>query len=121
MVKDFRHYCFTHNPKPGEIWTWGGVGGIQIVNLMEQEPASLSKGGHPGKASLSNLERAFKAIIKFLKQEKVVSIAIPKLATDVGGLDWKDVKDSITKHIGDLDIPVYIYSTFTKGKKASEA
>ncbi len=88
---------------------------------MVQEPASLSKSGHPGKASLSNLERAFKALIKFLEQQKVGSIAIPKLATGVGGLDWREVKDSITKHMGDLDIPVYIYSTFTKGKNASEA
>lgn len=120
MVKDFRHYCHAHNPKPGEIWTWGGIGGIQIVNLMVQEPASQSKGGHPGKASLSHIEHALKALTKFLKSEKAESIAIPKLATGVGGLDWKDVKDIITKHMGELEIPVYIYATFTKGKIAAE-
>ena len=37
MAKDFRHYAHPSHPKPGEIWTWGGVGGARIFNLMTQE------------------------------------------------------------------------------------
>ena len=26
MYKDFRHYCQTFTPKPGELWAWAGAG-----------------------------------------------------------------------------------------------
>ena len=120
MTKDFRHYCKLHHPKPGTIWSWGGVGGRQIVNLMAQEPAPSDKGGHPGKASISNLDHCLKDLAKWIVNENIDKIAIPKLATGVGGLDWKDVKESIDKHLGDVDIPVYIYTTYSKGVKAEE-
>lgn len=120
MVKDFRHYCKVHNPKPGSIWSWGGVGGRQIVNIMAQEPAPFQRGGHPGKATISHLDHALKDLAKWVRDEKIDRLAIPKLATGVGGLDWADVKASIEKHLGDLDIPVYVYTTFTKGEKAEE-
>jgi O-acetyl-ADP-ribose deacetylase (regulator of RNase III) len=120
MVKDFRHYCHGHHPKTGEIWTWGGVGGVQIVNLMAQEPAESSKGGHPGKASISNLNKSLKELVKFVKKERPESIAIPKLATGVGGLDWDEVKESIESHLGDLDTKVFLYSTYIKDQKAVE-
>lgn len=122
MVKDFRHYCHTHHPKAGEIWTWGGVGGMQIVNLMAQEPAeSMRTSHHGGKASMVNLDRTLKALAKLVVDEKFESIAVPRLATGVGGLDWDEVKPSIEKYLGDLPIPVYVYSTYTKDLKANEA
>ncbi len=120
MVKDFRHYCHGHHPKTGEIWTWGGVGGVQIVNLMAQEPAESAKGGHPGKASISSLNKTLKELSKFIKKEKPDSVAIPKLATGVGGLDWDDVKDSIETYLGDLDTNVIVYTTYVKDHKAEE-
>jgi hypothetical protein len=45
---------------------------------------------------------------------------LPKLASGVGGLDWKDVKPLIEKHLGNLEIPVYVYSTYHPGVKAKE-
>lgn len=120
MVKDFRHYCKIHGSKPGDIWTWGGVGGVQIVNLMAQTAAPINSQGHPGKASLSYLDKTLKALAKFLVKEKPTSIAIPKLATGVGGLEWNDVYELIKKNIGHLDIPVYVYSVYIKGAKADE-
>ena len=121
MVKGFRNYCHTHHPKPGEIWTWSGVGGVRIVNLMAQEPApSESYKGHPGKASLGNLEKTLKNLVKFIEKEKPQSIAIPKLATGVGGLDWEDVRQSIYRNLDSVEIPVFVYTTYTKGMKARE-
>lgn len=121
MVKGFRNYCHTHHPKPGEIWTWSGVGGIRIVNLMAQEPApSESYKGHPGKATISFLDKTLKNLSKLVQTEKPESLAIPKLATGVGGLDWDDVRDVIYKHLDGHNIPVYIYSQYVKGVKAKE-
>ena len=45
---------------------------------------------------------------------------MPRLATGVVGLEWGDVEPLIEKHLGDLEIPVIIYETYDKDKKAAE-
>jgi O-acetyl-ADP-ribose deacetylase (regulator of RNase III) len=120
MVKDFRHYCKLHNPKPGNLWAWGGVGGIRIINLLCQESSENSRGGHPGKASISYVDRALKDLAKYVMDENINRIAIPRIATGVGGLEWEDVRSSIYKNFEALPVDVYIYSLFKKGVKATE-
>jgi O-acetyl-ADP-ribose deacetylase (regulator of RNase III) len=120
MSKDFRHYCQVSHPGAGELWTWGGVDGKRIVNLMTQEPAEGKK-GHPGKATTANVNAALRALRHLIEEEKFTSVALPRLATGVGGLDWSgDVLPLIERHLGDLSIPVYLYTTFKKGEKAAE-
>lgn len=116
MVKDFRHYCKLHNPEPGAAWIWGSAEGVKIINLLTQEPAIGN--GHPGEATLQNVGHALKALAKLVEKENLTSLAIPKLATGVGKLQWEDVKQLLEKHLGDLRIPVYVYSTYVKGQKA---
>ncbi len=121
MVKDFRHYCHTHHPKPGSIWAWGGVGGVQIINLMAQQPAEAKSGhSHPGKASLSDLDHCLKVLNTWIEDENVSSVAIPKLATGVGGLDWKDVQPLIEKRLSETDAEIRLYATYINGEKAEE-
>ena len=120
MAKDFRHYCQVSHPSPGELWTWGGAYGKRIVNLLTQEPAGGKK-GHPGKATTQHVNHALRALRKLIEAEGFTSIALPRLATGVGGLDWsKDVMPLIERHLGDLKIPVYLYTLFKAGEKADE-
>lgn len=120
LAKDFRHYCHDHHPKPGDAWTWVNANGQRIVNLLTQEPAATNH-AHPGKAKIEHVNHALKALRKVVDHEKLESVAIPKLATGVGGLSWDDVKPLIEKHLGDAGIPVFIYATYKKGEKANEA
>lgn len=119
MYKDFRHYCQTFSPKSGELWAWAGAGGVRIVSLFTQEPAP-SHGAKPGKATIENVNHCLKALAKFIESEKIKSVALPRLATGVGGLDWKDVKPIIEKHLGHVSIPVYVYVVYQPGVQASE-
>lgn len=119
MVKDFRHFCKLRHPKPGEAWMWGGAGGVRIINLLTQEPAKHQK-GHPGPASLHNVNLALRELVKIVKKEGITSLAIPKLATGYGKLDWEDVKPLLYDRLGELNIPIYIYSLYKKGEKAKE-
>ncbi|MCB9990959.1 MAG: macro domain-containing protein [Rhodospirillales bacterium] len=118
MAKDFRHYCHQENPKPGESWLWGGAEGV-IVCLMTQEPAADAK-GHPGKATTGYVGHALKALRKIIDDENLQSVALPRIATGVGGLDWGEVEPLIEQYLGDLDIPVIIYETYNKGETADE-
>jgi O-acetyl-ADP-ribose deacetylase (regulator of RNase III) len=121
MAKDFRHFCHQKSPKPGDIWAWGGVGGKRIINLMTQEPVESKKGGgHPGKATLSNMAKCLKNLHQLAKSENIKNMAMPKLATGVGGLDWNDVKSLIEKEFSDSEVEIIVYSTYIKGLKAEE-
>jgi len=119
MYKDFKHACQVSEPKSGELWTWSGAGGVRIINLLTQEPPS-TRGGRPGKATVENVNHCLKALRKTIETEQFTSVALPKLATGVGGLDWKDIKPLIEKHLGDLPIPIVVYSTYHSGVQATE-
>ena len=118
MYKDFRHYCQTATPKTGALWTWSGVGGVRIVNLFTQEAASSHGASHPGRATIENVNHCLKALCKVIEAEKFKSVALPRLATGVGGLHWKNVKPLMEKHLNHLSIPVYVYSTYHPGVQA---
>lgn len=119
LAKDFRHHCSTSHPKPGEIWMWHGPGGVHIANLMTQEPA-YDHGSKPGKAHVEYVNHCLRELRKEIEKEKFASLALPKLATGVGGLSWNEVRPLIEKNLEGLGIPVYLYTTFHKGMQGVE-
>ena len=118
MAKDFRHYCHQQNPKAGHAWLWAGPERV-IINLMTQDPAP-DNNAHPGKATTHNIIHALKELRRILQSDSISSVALPRLATGVGGLEWSDVEPLIESHLGDLDIPVVVYETYEHGVKAAE-
>lgn len=124
MVRDYRHAMHAHPLQSGAIWAWAGVdgdGGTRgIVNLLTQGMLGDGPAARPGKATLENVGHALKALAKFARDEKVQSLALPRLATGVGGLEWADVRPLVQQHLGDLDIPVIVYQTYRAGVQADE-
>ncbi len=90
LYQDFRHYCHSHHPQPGSIWVWGGVGGVRIVSLFTQEPPAHHH-SNPGKANSSDVNRALRELRHVCETEAFTSLALPRLATGVGGLEWDEV------------------------------
>lgn len=119
MYKDFRHYCKVSHPKEGSLWTWATVDHKRIVNLFTQH-GDYSGAGKPGKAETKYINSALRELRHLIETEHFGSIALPKIGTGVGGLDWEEVKPLIEKHLGDLNIPIYIYTTYHSGQKATE-
>lgn len=122
MYKDFRHYCQTTHPKPGSMWSWAGAsqnGHVRLVALLTQE-GGYDHGAKPGPAQPSSINHALKALHTWAVEEKVKSLALPRLCTGVGAMAWETVLPLIRQHLGSLPIPVYIYSTFHHGIKAKE-
>lgn len=118
MVSDFRHYANQFHPKPGEMWVWGGFN-KRIFNLLTQS-GDHTHGSKPGKASLVNVNHSLRRLQSELEKGEISSIALPRLATGVGGLDWEDVRPLILGHLGKLKVPVFLYSQFKPGAKANE-
>jgi O-acetyl-ADP-ribose deacetylase (regulator of RNase III) len=119
MHKDFHHWCSQHHAAAGEAWLWGGTNGVRVVNLLTQE-ASAHHATHPGRASIKHVRDSLKTLVKMAKQENFTSIALPRLATGVGGLQWKEVLPVIEEQLGNLGIPVVVYSEFHAGQQAQE-
>ncbi len=119
MHKDFHHWCHVHSPKGGEAWMWEGPDNVRIVNLITQT-GGHAHGSSPGKATHGLVNKSLRALAKMAKEEQFESIALPRLATGVGGMQWAEVRPLITRHLGKLGIPVYVYVLFHAGKKAQE-
>ena len=119
LSKDFRHYAHQTHPKPGEIWVWGGVGGIRIFNLLTQE-GEYRHDAKSESATLPNVNHCLRRLRHALDAENIKSLALPKLATGVGGLQWTEVYPLIQNHLADFPIPIYIYTTYVKGQQAQE-
>jgi len=119
MYKDFRHFCKTQHPGPGGLWVWSGANGQRIAALFTQG-AAYETGQRPGRATLNDVRHALRALKKFIEQENVTSVALPRLATGVGGLEWQDVKPIVHAELGTLPIPVIVYETYHAGQRAVE-
>jgi len=119
LYKDFRHYCQTRHPKSGSLWAWTSADGRLIINLFTRD-AAYDHGSKPGHATLSQVNHTLHALRNLVQKEKLGSIALPRLACGISGLNWEEVRPLIAKHLGDLNIPVYIYTHYQKGVKAQE-
>jgi O-acetyl-ADP-ribose deacetylase (regulator of RNase III) len=119
MYKDFRHYCHVSHPKTGEIWAWKSDDQY-IISLFGQE-AAYGHGGKPGKAHTEYVNHALRALHKFAEKEKLSSIALPRVATGVGGLVWEDIEPLIKRHLKSLNIPIYVYTVYRDNVPAQEA
>ncbi len=119
LYKDFRHFCQTQHPKSGGLWTWMSADGRYIVNLFTQE-AAYAHGSKPGHATVSQVNHTLHALRALVQKEQIGSVALPRLACGVGGLNWEDIRPLIEKQLGDLGIPVYVYTNYQKGVKANE-
>ncbi len=119
MHKDYHHWCDQTHAKPGEAWLWGGPSGARVVNLITQE-GGYGHGAHPGRATVKHVRHALRALAHLAEAEGFASLALPRLATGVGGLDWHDVRPVIEERLGGLAIPIYVYSEFHVGQQAEE-
>ncbi len=119
MHKDYRHYAHQSHPKPGEIWEWGGFG-ARIFNLLTQE-GSFDHGAKPGRATLANVNHCLRRLRHALEKQQIKSLALPRLASGVGGLSWEEVLPLIEKHLGDLPTSIYVYATYHPGVQAKES
>ncbi len=119
LVKDFHHFCHTADPRMGEVWVWPGAMSKRIINLLTNEPSDTIRDTSEG-ARTERVDLALRELRHLLETEKYAHIALPRLATGAGGLDWVEVWPLVVHHLGELKVPVYIYTVYEKGMQAIE-
>lgn len=124
MARDYRHALHGRHMNAGDVWAWAGVDNDgstrNIVNLLTQDMVGEGPSARPGKARVESVHHALKALARHLTSTGATSVALPRLATGVGGLDWADVKPLLQQHLGSLGIPVLLYETYRKDVAADE-
>jgi len=119
MREQFIEWCEETNPEPGEIWLWPGDGKTRVLNLIVGEAADteLGRASRPDKIAV---HRAFRAVNKLVVDERLSSIAMPKIGSGAGGIDWLEVRGMMHSQLGELLIPLFVYVTPLDGMLASE-
>jgi O-acetyl-ADP-ribose deacetylase (regulator of RNase III) len=92
---------------------------VRVASRFTQDPPA-HVGGRPGRAKTEHVNHALHALKQLALQEAVRSLALPRLATGVGGLDWPHVEPLVRAQLGDLKLPVYVYTTYAKDWAADE-
>jgi O-acetyl-ADP-ribose deacetylase (regulator of RNase III) len=118
MHKDFHHWCRKKHPKPGSAWVWSGTGGTRVINLITQD-GGYEHGSKRHRATVSDVNHALRALRKLIEQEHIASVALPRLATGVGGLDWSQVRPLIDNQLGDVAAEIYIYREHSPDKETA--
>ena len=120
LQKDFNLWCYQHDTKPGEAWMWVSHDTVRFINLITHESVQIDSNHHYYKATLNNIRHALGELAKIVRHKKLTSIALPKLGTGSGDLDWDDILPLIEYYTNELDTAVYIYVEFLPGEAAHE-
>jgi len=112
IAQDFDTCCCNGELVDGDAWVWENASGADVINLITH--------GESREASLASLDKSLAALVALVQAKGWKSLAVPKVGTDVGDLDWRDVKPLILKHLDGLNIPVYLYTIFHKNIAAVE-
>lgn len=72
-----------------------------------------------GKSRIEDIEAGLAALVKVIRERRIRSIAVPPLASGLGGLNWLDIKPRIEAALQPLtDVRVSVYEP--KGAPASD-
>jgi O-acetyl-ADP-ribose deacetylase (regulator of RNase III) len=119
LAKDFRHYAHQVHPKPGELWIWHAANGMRIFNLLTQE-GEHGHGTKPGHATIANVNHCLRRLRHELEKGEIGSLAMPRIATGAGALQWSAVRTLVRQYLADLPIPVFLYTEYHKRQRATE-
>lgn len=109
MFLDYQKKCENKEVKLGVPYLWND-GQVQILNFP-------TKGHWRDDSNLSDIESGLKYLADNCEKLEINSIALPPLGCGNGGLNWKDVKNLINKHLGPLELlDVYVYEASEETK-----
>lgn len=119
MREQYIDWCEETDPEPGAIWLWPGNGKIRVLNLIVSEATDpeLGRASRPSKIAV---HRTLRKLNKLVADERISSIALPKIGSGVGGIDWMEVRGMMHSQLGELLIPLFVYVTELDGMLASE-
>lgn len=88
----------------GKVWAVQPQGAPYIVVLFPTSREASRK------SNLDYIKAGLQSLTEFIRGHEMKSLAMPKLGTGVGGLEWEDVKrEMVTSFLELEDVEVHIY------------
>ena len=104
--KAYANACRREELRPGRMFVFetGSLGNPHyIINFP-------TKRHWRGKSRIEDIESGLKALATEIRQRNIRSIAIPPLGSDLGGLNWPDVRSRIAEALQNLeDVAVVVF------------
>lgn len=101
MFVDYKRACQNGTLKPGTVMSVR-IDGVWVVNFA-------TKDHWRDDSCLEWVEQGLGNLRHWIRSTQPGSIAIPPLGCGLGGLNWKDVRPMIERHLGDLEIRILVY------------
>jgi O-acetyl-ADP-ribose deacetylase (regulator of RNase III) len=98
MYQDYLQRCKVGNLHPGTGYLFQNEQKPHIINLITQSD---------GPAQIPYVDTAFAWLSKV---KEVSSVAIPKIASGLGSLDWNIVQLLLEKNLGTSELDVMVYT-----------
>lgn len=100
MFEEYRDWCRNNIFRPGGYYLYKHTD-PWILNFETQ----ADRGG----ATMEYVEKCFVDFVLYYRDEGITSLAIPRIAAGLGGLEWEEVKWLLMDILDGIDIPVYVY------------
>ncbi len=101
MYKAYKGICEQKLLEPGKLWLWQGS-----KNWILNFP---TKNHWRNPSRIEWIAAGLEKFIAEYADRGITEISFPRLGCGNGGLDWKDVRPLMERHLMDLSITVYIH------------
>ena len=97
--KAYANACKRNEVQPGRMFVFE-TGELANPHYIINFP---TKRHWRGKSRMEDIESGLEALASEIKERNIRSIALPPLGSDLGGLNWADVRSRIAKALQDLE------------------
>lgn len=104
--KSYASACKRDEVKPGRMFVFE-TGQITNPRFIVNFP---TKRHWRGKSRIEDIESGLQSLVQEVKERGIRSIAIPPLGSDLGGLNWRDVRpliEATLRELGDVQVIVF--------------
>lgn len=109
LYKEFRQHLKSQRPSAGDYWLWQNPS-KNVLQLFIREEGSKSKQSH--------INRSLHEVRRHIKDLGITSLALTRIGSGLGRIEWSEAKESIEAQLADLNVPVTVYENYSAGKKA---
>ena len=95
-------------------------GGYYLYRESEPWILNLATQDKLGGARIEYVEECLENFTGYYEEEGTISLAIPRIAAGLGGLQWEDIKELLIEILEPLPIPIYVYEHYEKFTKGNE-
>lgn len=111
MFNEYRRLCHNGRLRPGEVHLWKDEP-KWVLNLATQDVIE--------QAQLSFVRGALIRVAENYNSMGITSVAVPRIASGLGGIEWAIVREEIEELWGSLPIPIFVYEVYREGITADE-